>query len=313
MSKIFNFPPERFDAVIIGDPCNPPDDGHSSAFSVNTTTKGVLLPRLTDEQMNAISSPANSLLIYNVTQGAFFYYQVDHWVNIGSGGGSGGVGPTGPTGPAGSALINDTVVSPDQTFSSEMIMELLFPFEIQSFTCVPSIVEVGSVLDTIDLAWSTNYTPTALSLNNGIGSVPRLSTTLKLTDQHIVSNTTFVLTATRSTKTKTASASISFLNNIYWGVNPGLTVTPADITSWAHQLSGTRSRSITYDCSGGRYFYLAYPKRLGVASFKINSLTYSDVVLVEQDITNESGFTETYFVYRCGVIQFGSSIPLVVS
>lgn len=37
----------------------------SSILDVNSTTKGILLPRLTTSQRNAIASPANGLIIYN--------------------------------------------------------------------------------------------------------------------------------------------------------------------------------------------------------------------------------------------------------
>lgn len=99
MSKLFNIPADRFDAVVIGDPCNPPSS-ESVVLAINSISKGVLLPRLTDDQMNEIINPTSGLLVYNVTQESFYFYQVDQWIPIGSGL-TGETGPTGPTGPAG--------------------------------------------------------------------------------------------------------------------------------------------------------------------------------------------------------------------
>jgi len=46
----------------------------SAALEMGDTTKGLLAPRLTTTQMNAVSSPAEGLLIYNTTAGSFYYY-----------------------------------------------------------------------------------------------------------------------------------------------------------------------------------------------------------------------------------------------
>jgi hypothetical protein len=59
----------------------------SSAFEVNSTSKGLLAPRLTETQRNAISSPATGLLVFNTTSGSFNYYTGSSWSEIGTGGG----------------------------------------------------------------------------------------------------------------------------------------------------------------------------------------------------------------------------------
>lgn len=45
----------------------------SSALEINADNAGVLFPRLTTAQRNAISNPATGLLIYNKTSGTFDY------------------------------------------------------------------------------------------------------------------------------------------------------------------------------------------------------------------------------------------------
>ncbi|MCX8143742.1 MAG: hypothetical protein N3F62_05725 [Bacteroidia bacterium] len=47
----------------------------SAGLDVNFTDRGVLIPRLTTAQRNAISSPANSLLIFNTDCNVFQVYQ----------------------------------------------------------------------------------------------------------------------------------------------------------------------------------------------------------------------------------------------
>jgi len=97
MSKIFNFPPDRYDTVIVGDACDP-IPSPSAAFIVNATDKGVLLPRLTSVEMNGIISPAEGLIVYNLNTDSYFYFNGTAWTAFGTGSGSGATGPTGPSG-----------------------------------------------------------------------------------------------------------------------------------------------------------------------------------------------------------------------
>lgn len=71
----------------------------SAMLDISSTDKGLLAPRMTEAQRNAIASPATGLLIFqtNNTSG-FYYYDGTAWVAIG---GVGSVGPTGPAGPQG--------------------------------------------------------------------------------------------------------------------------------------------------------------------------------------------------------------------
>src|SRR5689334_25154039 len=57
----------------------------SSLLDITSTTKGVLVPRMTKTQRDAIASPATGLLIYqtNSTPG-FYYYSGTAWTAISS-------------------------------------------------------------------------------------------------------------------------------------------------------------------------------------------------------------------------------------
>lgn len=58
-------------------------DVHASAeLQVTTTTKGFLLPRLTTTQVNAISSPAAGLMVYNTTLNKLCYYNGSSWRQV---------------------------------------------------------------------------------------------------------------------------------------------------------------------------------------------------------------------------------------
>src|ERR1051325_7355699 len=47
---------------------------NSALLHMESTTKGLLIPRVTNTQMNAISSPATGDLVWNSTYTNFYYY-----------------------------------------------------------------------------------------------------------------------------------------------------------------------------------------------------------------------------------------------
>ena len=44
--------------------------------------KGVLIPRMTSEEMKGIENPKNGLLVYNTSENAFFFYKENTWENL---------------------------------------------------------------------------------------------------------------------------------------------------------------------------------------------------------------------------------------
>ena len=54
----------------------------SSILEIQSTTKGVLIPRLTTTQRNAISTPATGLMIFNSTLNTFDFYNGSSWISL---------------------------------------------------------------------------------------------------------------------------------------------------------------------------------------------------------------------------------------
>ena len=74
----------------VGINTNTPDA--SSALDIESTTGGILIPRLTETQRDAISSPATGLMIYQTDQTTgFYFYDGTAWTKI-----DGVAGPQGP-------------------------------------------------------------------------------------------------------------------------------------------------------------------------------------------------------------------------
>ena len=62
------------------------EDGYtansSAMLDVKSTTKGMLVPRLSTEQRENVSNPATGLLVFDTTLQCFFYYNGTAWVNL---------------------------------------------------------------------------------------------------------------------------------------------------------------------------------------------------------------------------------------
>ncbi|MCC5924542.1 MAG: DUF1566 domain-containing protein [Crocinitomicaceae bacterium] len=74
---------------------------NSAILDVESDNKGVLIPRMNNAQMNAISSPSEGLLIFNTKTKCFHYFDGTAWdamCGINNGGGSGGSGGSGGLG-----------------------------------------------------------------------------------------------------------------------------------------------------------------------------------------------------------------------
>lgn len=90
-------------ALVIGGSLAEP----SSVFDINSTTRGILIPRMTTTQRNAISSPATGLLIFNTTTGFFEFYTGSTWTSLTTGVAGANVALSNLSGVA----INTTLVS----------------------------------------------------------------------------------------------------------------------------------------------------------------------------------------------------------
>jgi hypothetical protein len=66
--------------VGIGTPTPSP----SSMLDITSTTKGLLMPRMTTGQRTAIPSPATGLQVYDTTTNSFWYFNGTIWVNTGA-------------------------------------------------------------------------------------------------------------------------------------------------------------------------------------------------------------------------------------
>ncbi len=88
----------------------------NAILEMQSTTQGVLVPRMTTIQRNAIAAPSEGLLVYDTDVNCFFFYESSaaSWTSLCNAGGVGPQGPAGPAGPQGPAGTNgvDGAVGP---------------------------------------------------------------------------------------------------------------------------------------------------------------------------------------------------------
>ncbi len=54
----------------------------SAMLDVKSTDKGLLIPRMTTTQRNAIAAPANGLMVYDITTNSFWFYKNTAWSEV---------------------------------------------------------------------------------------------------------------------------------------------------------------------------------------------------------------------------------------
>lgn len=176
-----------------------------------------------------------------------------------------------------------------------------------------STYEIGSTKD-ITFTWSFKVGTKAAELSSLTfrGAAKAVTATSeKVTG--ISSTSSYTVRGTRADgnkEPKEATANVYFYNKYYfgYGTDPD-TVDSAFIKTLTAKsaLSGSRPKfTEVASCAEGNYIWLAYPSRLGASSFKMNGFNggFKDVQTVS--FTNNSGYTESYYVYRSVEPSLGS-------
>jgi hypothetical protein len=187
-----------------------------------------------------------------------------------------------------------------------------FAFSITSFSdSLPSVFEIGTGV------WKTagNITFTA-SYGNGPATSGTVSggTSLTMTNSFqgptattsnvnypgVAGAVTFTLNAAGAAGSASTSITHNFNNDRFWGVSAQSGVyTSTDVTSLAGtDLTNAVANTFTVTPSATQYIVYAYPTRLGTATFTVGGFSGGFNPPQTLSITNASGFTENYYVYR---------------
>ena len=263
----------------------------------------------------------NNIITVTMTDGAKYTFKVQN----GSKGSTGDKGDPGEKGEPGDvsteqldAAIGEvnrsiTLLGDDVTANADdikaikgQIADILYnPITITSLENDVKTAELGSVVNKVKVSWKTNKTATVLELD---GEDVTGSEFYQFLNQGIMTNKTFTLKATDERgAVATKTTSINFYNRIRYGA-------AADYTELALSdgvLSDTKKRDFTVTAGAGQYIWYILPKRLGTCSFKVGGFDGGFTLLKTEQLTNASGYTEEYYIYRSDNAALGETAVTV--
>lgn len=204
------------------------------------------------------------------------------------------------------------------TFNSMPIQQvldtLLYPYAKPVFTSfnilgISSIYEVGGGLPagTYVFKWTidqpSNVKPNSINVD-GTAFQPNTGSyakTLPSIREGTPTTRTFHISG-QDVKNQPFSSTytITWSYRRYWGVSNKESLTDVDILMMSSELSGNKNKLVAYDCTGGNYFYFAYPSAFGdlTSATTINNMQWNDWVIVKRVFLNQNGVSIPFNIYR---------------
>lgn len=171
---------------------------------------------------------------------------------------------------------------------------------ITSFTASPTSAVMGESAS-VTLSWALNGTATTQTIDGT--AVTGTSKTVTATSNH-----TYTLAVSNGSSSDSKTASVSFKNYCYYGV--GATFSQGSMTK---ELVSSNIKTFTVNAGEDEYIWFAIPKRLGAVDFSVGGFIGGFEEAVEQNLTNEKGYSEVYYVYRSGNDNLGNTTITTVA
>lgn len=175
------------------------------------------------------------------------------------------------------------------------VADLMYePIAVTGFANSVNTVEIGQTITAVTLSWTFNKAPATVTIDGESQSAAQ-SGSLALTGLTLTSDKTWTLQGTdERDAVASKTTKISFLNGVYYGA---LASFDGDISQLTRVLTSTRARTVTVTADAGKYIWYVSPTRLGACSFKVGGFD-GGFEGTTMEITNASGYTETYNVYK---------------
>ena len=122
--------------------------------------------------------------------------------------------------------------------------------------------------------------------------------TLTATDGATYSTSrTYTLTVGNALTNVTATTSVLFKQQNYWGNSANTSLTDAQIIALNSAFATSRTMSLNLSPSA-QYIWIAYPASYGTATFTVNGLPNTAWNLTTRPFVNASGYSSSYNIYQ---------------
>ena len=178
---------------------------------------------------------------------------------------------------------------------------------ITSFTHNVTVKEYGETVTSVNLSWDINKTPTALTLDGASLNVEARSKSLTGLSITKDSGKTWTLIATDERGAKSErTTSIAFCNGVYYGVKADPEIYDnAFVLGLTKELRSNKKPSIIVNAGEDEHIYYCLPERMGACSFVVGGFAGGFSLVDTIEFTNNSGFTENYYIYRSDATNLG--------
>jgi hypothetical protein len=186
-----------------------------AVVNIISTSKGILVPRMTTTQRNAIGSPSTSLLIYNTTTTQYELYTGSTWQSLAS-------YINGTLTVTGAASLQSTLnVTGSSTFANTTVNGTL---SVTGGTTLASITGTSAQLDSLSVTGSTTLASItgANTTINGTLSVTGNTTLANVTGANVTATGT-ILAASGSSGSPSVASSGDTDTGMYWSAANELT------------------------------------------------------------------------------------------
>lgn len=153
----------------------------------------------------------------------------------------------------------------------------------------------------VKFSWSFSKLPTEVTFN---GTAQTAATsgeaTVTVTSQSHKTLTYSLYGKYVEGETVSKSLSINFRNKYYYGYKAIPTTLDSDFIKSLDKNGWASAKTISFtpNCTSGTYVWYAYPKRLGAATMWMGGFQGGFEEPTTVSVTNSSGYTEDYYVYR---------------
>lgn len=168
--------------------------------------------------------------------------------------------------------------------------------KIKQIAITPSTCELGSS-NNIDITWQLSKPAVTQNINGMAvaGDSKRF--------EGVTTDQTYTLNVYDEHTTDSKSVSVAFANQIYYGAAASLD----NITSLNKVLSNEKKRRFSATAGAGQYIIYAYPARLGSVTMYVGGFEGGFDDPIEQTVTNNSGYAETYYIYKSANANLGET------